>query len=58
VGAVMSCTATDEPDVVKPADALQEFVPTVQLKVLAAQSAAAVTQVVNVGVLHTPLLHE
>jgi hypothetical protein len=58
VGAVMSDRAAAAPEAVTPADALQVFPPTVQLRALAAQSAGGVTHVAEVGAPHVPLVHE
>jgi hypothetical protein len=55
----MSCSGTDDPEVVSAADALQMLPLTDQVCVPAAQLASCVLQETAVGeVLHTPLLHE
>lgn len=62
VGAAVSCSMAVDPDVVSAAAALQVLPPTVQLSAPAGQDAGgatvAVAQVVELGALHDPLLHE
>jgi hypothetical protein len=57
-GAVMSCSATDEPEVVSATAALQALFNTDQFNVVAAQSAGGVTQVAPVSALHAPFVQE